>query len=184
MRIFIGIKINPNAVFLNVYNVLKDTLCDDGIKWVNSSNLHLTLRFLGEIDSGQLNLLKDALKRMDNEKPIEFAIEGVGFFKNRKAPKVLFFKLKNTKQLHLIQNRVENIVIKCGFQYENRAYKPHLTLGRIKYLNKKNRFFNLLEKYKHTAIQKVECTELIIFQSVLQPTGPQYVPLLNVQLNG
>lgn len=183
MRVFAAIKIVPNSTLINVYDEIKSTFKEEKIKWVEENNLHITIKFFGEIENTEVECLKQALLKCKAEKTFGFAIEGVGVFKSGRHPKVMYFGLKNLYSLLEFQQRVESFCVTCGFKPRRRTFTPHLTLGRIKFIKQISPFYAFVEKYKTIPIQQVVVNELILYQSILKPTGAVYKPLFSVQLN-
>jgi len=73
-----------------------------------------------------------------------------------------------------LAKEIEEQVVTCGFDREEKTFRPHLTLGRIKSVENRNRFFSILDEMPTEEYQKVEVKELILFQSILKQTGPEY----------
>ena len=184
IRIFVAIKIHPEKLLDDIISDFQRELESEKIKWVDSSNLHLTMRFIGESTRNQVEKLKSNLKVVENTiSSFRFDIFGAGFFKNKGNPRVLFLKIKNKEKLELLNEVIEEAVQDAGFEKEERGFKPHLTIARIKFLEDKQTFYSLIEKYSEQDIQSVEVSEFILYQSILNQRGPKYIPLQKVKLN-
>lgn len=178
MRTFIAIKITPANKLLELGFVLKKALIGESIKWVNENNFHLTLRYLGETTTGQAiqtEMLLETLTR--NLHPFSFSLKGLGFFKNRNQPRVLFLNVENDLVLKQLTGDLEKQIVSLGFNVEEREFKPHLTLARIKFIKNKNTFYSFVKNFADTEIQKAEVSEIIFFQSILDSDGPIYKPI-------
>jgi 2'-5' RNA ligase len=183
-RTFIAIKIIPKNTLIQLFSRLKVHLNDEDIKWVEPNNFHLTLRFLGNTSATQVEEIKTGLENIAcNYKCFSFNLKGLGFFKNNGKPKVLFAKTEETQTLKLLTTEIENLIVRFGFEKETRDFNPHLTLGRIRFLNEKHKFFLLVQKFAETEIQKVNVSELIFYQSILNSTNPIYSPIKIIKLN-
>lgn len=178
LRTFIAIKICPEPRLVSLMEDLKKEFSNDKIKWVEASNLHLTLKFLGDTTKDEIETVKKCLQRVTAEhKKFQVQIRGLGVFKNKGAPKVLFLKFSHSDELKRLADAVENELAKAGFKKESRRFKPHLTLGRITYLNDKSNFYKVVNKKKDVEIQKNLISELIFYSSILRPQGPVYEPI-------
>lgn len=183
IRTFIAIKIEPEAELLDKWEKLRNSLSDEEIKWVNQNNLHLTLRFLGETTRYQVQELKNLLEELSSEfSPFQFYLKDIGYFQSNRKPKVIFVNSTNTNALEELASAINYQVEKAGFVKERRSYKPHLTLGRIKYINNQKRFYQLIENNKKSICQKVIVSGFVLYESILKPTGPIYKSLQTFKL--
>jgi len=78
---------------------------------------------------------------------------------------------------------VEEKIVLLGFSHAEKAFNPHLTLGRIKFIQDKDVLYSLVNKYKSTFIQQVTVSEIIFYQSILSSEGPTYNPIKIIKLN-
>ncbi len=182
-RTFIAVKIEPEPELLEQMDSCRENLAGEAIKWVEENNLHLTLKFLGDTTEIQIAEIKKALDKIASQfHPFTFLLEGVGYFKSGGEPKVVFAGIKNFTVLQQLAGDIETGLEKLGFEKETRAFKPHLTLGRIKFLKNKRQFFDCVEKFKNTKFQQVNINEILFYQSILKPHGPVYLPLKTFKL--
>ncbi|WP_372650603.1 RNA 2',3'-cyclic phosphodiesterase [Draconibacterium sp.] len=178
IRTFIAIKITPNKEVLKLLQHFKNQFSNDRINWIDPNNLHLTLRFIGNTTREQLYELVDRLELLISEKPkFEITLKGTGYFKSKNQPRVLFIKLNESEELLQLVPEIEKQVVACGFDGEQKTFRPHLTLGRIKSVENRARFFSILDEMLTEEYQKVEVKELMLFQSILKQTGPEYRPI-------
>jgi len=168
-RCFIGIKVTWPGYEKFRYELIKKDFIFG--KWVENSNLHLTLKFLGEISQENLNILKNALEN-HNLKKFKINFHSLGCFPNSQNPKVLFIKVKG--DFHPIKSFIENTCFNLNFEKEEREFIPHLTLVRIKKLKRKNLFLRLLNEYQNKEFFSMEVKEFHIFESKLTSYGPIY----------
>jgi len=175
IRTFIAIKITPNAEVQKLLQHFKNRFSNDRINWVDPNNFHLTLRFIGNTTREQLYELVDRLEDLFSEQSkFEITLEGAGYFKSKNQPRVLFIKLNESEELLQLVSEIEKQVVDCGFDGEQKTFRPHLTLGRIKSVENSSRFFSVLDEMPTKKYQKIEVKELILFQSILKQTGPKY----------
>ncbi|BEQ14028.1 RNA 2',3'-cyclic phosphodiesterase [Desulfoferula mesophila] len=134
MRSFIALEM-PNQVkdfAAGLIRELKPTGAD--VKWVEPVNLHLTLKFLGEVDPGATADIITAVERAcAGRPPLELAAQGCGAFPGPRAPKVVWLGLAgDIEPLAGLARAIEAALMPLGFEPEQRAFKPHLTLGRVR----------------------------------------------------
>lgn len=133
MRIFIAACV-PEPIRESLSR-LQSSLFDEGlrhIRWVRSSEVHLTLRFCGEISSQARGLLSEKLAPGAPFLPFEARIGTFGVFPKRGAPRVLFLGLEPSSALVALANWVEKRVQEAGLPPESRPFQPHLTVGRFR----------------------------------------------------
>jgi len=183
MRTFIAIKIMPEKKLLDIVSSIRKSLEGEAISWVDTNNLHLTLRFLGETSDAHVLKIKHLLDNISqNYHRFQFNLKGVGFFKSKNQPRVLFLSVENDLLLKQLAAEIEEMVISLGLSWEEKLYNPHLTLGRIKFLQNKNAFYSLADELNGAEIQSVTVSEIIYYQSVLSSAGAIYKPIHQVHL--
>lgn len=183
LRTFIAIKINPAPKLLEVTARCRELFENEAIRWVGSNNLHLTLKFLGETSEKQVQEIITNLENMAAQvSPFSLQLNGLGYFESGRQPKVLFAGVQELEEMKTLAQKIEEDFVLLGFEQEERKFNPHLTLGRIKFLKDKKRFYSFVEKYKNIEFQTVQVCEIIFYKSILNPRGPEYVPLAIVQL--
>ncbi|AOY74907.1 RNA 2',3'-cyclic phosphodiesterase [Clostridium formicaceticum] len=131
MRLFIGIDL-PDKMKQNLFQ-LQSELRGYGIKgsWKSVANLHITLEFLGELETDAIPVLTNSLiKVASNHKPFKLSVKGLGAFPSFKKPNILWSALgENLTQLHHLRNELHAELIKSGYRLEERPFKPHITLA-------------------------------------------------------
>lgn len=179
LRTFIAVKISPEPQLLKVYANLKKSLHDEAIKWVNEKKLHLTLRFIGETTESQIHEIAEELDHLiPGFQPFRIRLKGLGYFKNKGYPRILYIKTENVEPLKEITEEIENhLCNNLGLEREQRKFKPHLTLARIKNLKQAEEFYELIKPYREMDFQQTTISEVILYRSILQPDGPSYQPL-------
>lgn len=184
IRTFIAIKIIPEKKLAELFSHLRNSLKGEEIKWVDINNLHLTLRFLGETDRKQVTEINNVLESVsDSFQPFQFEINGVGVFKNKMQPRVLFLSVLNNPVLNQLANEIRGKLNIMGFDEDEKSFNPHLTLGRLKYIENKDAFYALANRYSTEKIQQVTVSEITFYQSILSSDGPTYKPLKIIKLN-
>lgn len=104
------------------------------VKWVRPESMHLTLRFLGDIDTSNVAQITSAMKTScENLHSFNLKLADTGAFPNTKSPRVIWVGLQgDMEKLGLLHHNLQRTLSKMGFKPDNRAFSPHLTLGRIR----------------------------------------------------
>lgn len=102
-----------------------------GARWVAPDQIHLTLRFIGDVDSSVFTEVREMLTEINCE-PFSLQLEGIGFFPPRGNPRVLWVGVRKNERLVQLRNRLESLLIRGGLEPEGRKYSPHITLARLK----------------------------------------------------
>ena len=156
------------------------------IRWAKTGSIHLTLKFFGNITDRDIRNITDALQaRAPALGPVPVAIGTLGVFPNLSRPRVLWVGVtEGVKELSALQAQVETALEAEGFTREERPFRPHLTLGRMKADRQIDGLDKAVEDHKGFAAGKFTATEMILFRSDLKPTGPVYTPLAKFKLGG
>jgi RNA 2',3'-cyclic 3'-phosphodiesterase len=183
-RLFAAIKITPDENFLKIYFGLMKGLHFAKINWVRPENMHLTLKFFGETPEGQVekidSIMSDSLAAYT---PLNIVIKNTGIFGSSYNPKVIWFGTEKSEILkNLAENLLENLDVN-GFFRDRQNFVPHLTVGRIKDVQNKQLFQNVVDQYKNSFIQEVQVESIILFESLLSPSGPQYKKISEYSLS-
>ena len=105
-----------------------------GVRWVDPKGIHLTLKFLGNIDAGLVEKVLDSMiQSARSSAPFSLELSGLGVFPGRRAPRVLWAGIGgDLDALGSLQRELEIILAAQGFQREERGFNPHLTIGRVR----------------------------------------------------
>ncbi len=174
-RIFTAVKVHPNDRFFEVFDALKQGCSHDRITWVDPANIHITLKFFGETAEERIPAITSLLSEICGHfNPFELQLRGTGIFGSSYQPRVVWIGIaKNPTLIELgqeILDRVESI----GFNKDRQNFVPHLTLGRIKKIDNKKRFFELIGRYRERVISTETVREVHLIESRLFPDGPRY----------
>jgi len=174
-RLFIAIKIIPIRKLNEAYSDIKNELKIEKIRWVNTENLHFTLKFLGDTDENKIPEIIESLNKVSKvNKKSNVSIFGLGEFPNINRPRVIWLGMKDYDSIKLLNNDIEQSMRLLGFEKNDYEFKPHLTIGRIKYLKNKELLKKLYAKYKSTYFQSLEVDEFQLFESDLSSGKPVY----------
>ena len=178
MRAFIAVEV-PEHIRNLVYEFIQSEAKRElPIKWVVFENLHITLKFLGEIDEKKRSETGSVIAQT-GKKYSRFTVrlEGLGCFPNPRNPRVLWVGVKEgNTELCDIAGELEKQLASLGFKEEKR-FHPHLTIGRIKKFCKVD---DILAK--HISTDEFGIDSLVLFKSTLKPDGPVYERLDRFQL--
>lgn len=143
--------------------------------WPRAENLHLTLKFLGEIERSRVEELSNAATRaVQNTRPFNLIIEGAGAFPTRGVPRVIWLGIKDSSDgLSRLQSNLEAECVNIGFPREERPFHPHLTLARIRAPQGARELARLHQETGFEAIE-FNVTELSVMRSELGPGGSRY----------
>jgi 2'-5' RNA ligase len=184
MRAFIAFELPTE--FTRLAADLQARLQRQGLKmrWVRPGNIHLTLRFLGEIPSEQSCALAQAMgTAAAGSAPIQLSAQGLGVFPSPRKPRVLWIGLGGqTDRLGQLVARLESELASLGIAREDRPFKAHLTLARIQTAVDAVRLQSAIESCGGYAPMPFPAAEMVLFQSDLRPQGPIYTPLARVAL--
>lgn len=171
MRTFISIEI-PDDQKKIVWNSIQEfKRLNLPVKWVEYENLHITLKFLGEIDEKKLAQILPVLSSISNNtKSFSMQLESFGCFPGIRNPRVLWAGVsQGTNEIISLAEQLENGLVKFGFKKEGKKFHPHLTIGRIKTFCKVDDIINTSIK-----TEPFNVNEFILFKSTLLSTGPVY----------
>ncbi len=184
IRAFLAIEL-PDALrsgLAQVQEELKKSRAD--VRWVAPGNIHLTLKFFGNVPEDEIGPLAQAAREAAAETvPLQLQATIAGAFPSSNAPRVIWLGLGG-EVLPLTQlfYRLEKAFATLGYPPEGRAFNPHLTLGRVKSSANRDKLARMLEKLPPVDWPPFTVKELILFQSVLSPQGSKYTPLKVIPL--
>jgi 2'-5' RNA ligase len=150
------------------------------VAWVPAANLHLTLRFIGSIGEELVEGVTGACRRVAARHPVhEARAAGVGAFPSVDKPGVLWAGVDASAPLSALQRDVEAAMVELGFDKEERAYHPHVTVGRIK----ESRGGSAAELWKSNAVMgSSPLSEIVVYESRTRSAGAEYVARARVPL--
>lgn len=179
MRTFIAIEIEPSIKekISELINKLSQTGARVG--WVKKESIHLTLKFLGEVDEKKIKEVSERLKEISSRtKPFKIRIEGAGWFPEGSLnPRVLWIGIKYPEQLRVLWKGIEKEMKELGFKEEERDFSPHITIGRVKEKERISAVLEILKKFMTTFFGETEVKSIVLFKSVLKPDGAEYTPI-------
>ena len=154
------------------------------VRWVAVGNIHLTLKFFGNVPEDDLMALAQAAREAAaQEEPFQLQVTIAGAFPNMKSPRVIWLGLGgDVIPLAQMYQQLEQAFAALGHLPEGRAFAPHLTLGRVKSPANRHRLAMALEKLPPLNWRPFQVNEIILFKSTLTPQGSIYTPLQVIPL--
>jgi RNA 2',3'-cyclic 3'-phosphodiesterase len=154
------------------------------VRWVAVGNIHLTLKFFGNVPDEEIGALALAARQAAaTSAPLQLQVTGAGAFPSPQAPRVVWLGLGGeVLPLTHLFHQLEKAFTALGHLPEGRAFNPHLTLGRVKSPANRERLAKLLTTLPPLNWPPFTVKELILFQSVLSPQGSKYTPLKVIPL--
>lgn len=156
-----------------------------GVKWIEPKNYHVTLKFFGSIDETKMApaIQKTVEENLGEAQPVTLFCEGIGAFPRWEYPKVIWTGLKGEAEgLIALQKNLEIAFEKLGFPKENREFKLHLTLARVKSLQGPAAWIRDLERMVATKFGTVTVDHLTLYKSQLTKAGSIYTALKTFNL--
>lgn len=174
-RLFVAVDVRLSEPFQVLSAQLKQQLCLDKIVWVNANLHHLTLRFLGQTPEPYILPLKQALTKLAAENhAFSLEINKLGVFGSKHSPQVIWLGFQDFEPFRQLFLQLEPQLSAIGFEPNYGNFVPHLTLGRIKQIQNKKRFWELVTALQPKESQVVRVDSLLLIQSRLTPQGPIY----------
>src|SRR3989304_2268918 len=178
MRTFVAIELPPELTSQidQLQTVLRKTGAD--VSWVKSQNVHITLKFLGEVKEEKIEDVYQATElSVKGLRNFQVNLQGLGGFPNLKRPRVIWIGVEKGKEvLAELYPKVEEQFFKIGFAKENRDFTPHLTIGRVKSPKHLEKLASEINKTTFET-EDFEVKEVVVMKSTLFPTGAVYTPL-------
>lgn len=179
IRSFIAIDLPPG-----VQKALDGLGCgfqktDAPVAWVKADRIHLTLKFLGNVSEDAIPEIKAALDRIAaGTVPFRLQAAACGAFPSIKQMRVVWVGLRgDSEPLAMLQKQVEAAMVPFGFPPEDRPFKPHLTLGRVKGRQHLRALQEALLAQQGFETEPFDVIELVLYKSELRPEGARYTPL-------
>jgi 2'-5' RNA ligase len=176
IRCFIAVKV-PQHILEEIDNYLMHLrrIASD-VRWVKVHGIHVTLKFLGEIEPKLVDQVKNSLISITGVvEPFHLSVQGSGCFPNTRKPRVFWLGLQQNPEndLFRIYKWIENKLDIHGFEREKRKFSPHLTVGRVR---KEQNFAPLFDYIKKNPFSKssFQVNSIVFMRSILKPSGAEY----------
>ena len=175
-RIRTFFAVDPSAEVHRRLVEMKTLLADCGaaVRWVRDDGLHVTVKFLGPVTPDTLDRLRQALRQCGPAfRPFSLRIRGLGVFPNPRQPRIVWAGI-DSEEFTCLARLVEEAAARFGFEPERRAFRPHITLGRVRGTRGWPRLHGLLEAHGEHDFGVCEVADLVAYSSDLRPSGAVY----------
>lgn len=188
IRAFIALPITPK-LRLDIQNhtiALRKKLSRPLVRWVAAENVHLTLKFLGNVSDKQIAELKDLLNaEVAQHAPFTLQIGGIGAFPSKDRPRVIWVGVEKSESLFSLQKCIERVAGRIGVEAEKSRFAAHLTIGRVNQRargEERRRIRPILDETNVPILGKVTVKSVHLFQSELKTSGAVYYVLHRANL--
>ena len=174
-RVFAAIKPVASDEIAQLYHSLKSTFRTEKIKWVDLNNIHLTLKFFGETPENKIQEIHQVLGDISlNNTSFLLQFKDLGIFGSSYKPKVIWLGIEENPQLINLATSMIQQMERIGFIADRQNFVPHMTIGRIKHLEDKHRFFDRFQQIKSFESDAQAIDKFHLIESKLYATGPEY----------
>ena len=188
LRAFIAVEI-PHTLRQAIRDntdSLRRALGDSLVRWVPCDNLHVTLKFLGDISSANVGMLADMLTaEAGRVPPFPIRISGLGSFPTPKRARVLWVGLHAPAGLAALQHGIESAAAKLGYEAQERPFSPHLTIGRVRQqatASDGQSIRQALERTQVGDLGETDVSSVHLYKSDLNRNGAVYTRLFSAHL--
>jgi RNA 2',3'-cyclic 3'-phosphodiesterase len=187
VRTFIAIDMGSEiqSKLDRVLDHLKTVLKTTSIRWVPARNIHLTLKFLGDVSVKNISAIQDVLQAVAGQQhPFEIQVGNLGAFPSPRRARVIWVGVEAPADLNALQHNIENELARLGYVREDRPFSPHLTLGRVSndHPSTGGQLINqALDEYTPGILGTVAISSVQLFRSDLQPGGSRYTSLFTAK---
>ncbi len=178
MRLFVAIDL-PEEVKESIWNVSERLKRIKGLKVVERENLHITLKFLGEVKESSIKEISERLSGINSE-PFSVSVEGIGSFPSKKRPRVIWVGINRGYDEILLLKKKIDVSLSPMFGSEKR-FSPHITIARAKYPLKWSLIDDVISGFREQIFGGFEVLGFSLKKSILKPEGPLYSDILNVR---
>ena len=176
MRLFIGLKL-PKKQKMRIHRAARPLREDRlPVRWVEPDNLHVTLKFLGEVRGDRVAAIEEAMSGVASEtRAFTAELGGLGAFPTVRRPRTIWMGVEATPELRCLKQDLEWSLADLGFAVETRAFHPHVTLGRAKKNHGAGVFRGLDRRFSDIDFEDVLKVHTVdLMRSRLSPEGPRY----------
>lgn len=188
LRVFIAVEI-PSSIRQAIDSEtesLRAALGRDLVRWVPAENMHLTLKFIGDVSPANVDMFAKMLTaETENCAPFSLTVGGLGSFPTPRRPRIIWIGIHAPAALTSLQHGLESAAARLGYEEEARPFSPHLTLGRVRQpisATDQQKVRVALEKAQVGALGTAEVTAVHLFKSDLKPSGAEYTCLFSAPL--
>ena len=167
IRTFISINIPDMPAVRDAKETLKDI---SGI--AVPRDIHMTLRFLGDVDVKKIERLSKQMSSLKNYPPFDVSMKGLGAFPNVRDPRIVWIGAELRAPFYDILSEIDGVLDSLSIEYDKKPFKAHVTVGRVK--RRSEPLIDLLNKHRSLEMGSFRCTEILLMSSVLTPSGAKH----------
>jgi len=188
LRVFIAVEIplSIRQAIQDQTKSLRAALGRDLVRWVPPENMHLTLKFIGDVSPANVDTLSQMLTAETQTcAPFSLTLGGLGSFPTPRRARVIWIGIQAPAALTTLQRGIESAAARLGYEEETRPFSPHLTLGRVRQpigASDQQKVRGALEKTQVGALGTAEVTAVHLFKSDLKSSGAEYTRLFSAPL--
>lgn len=182
IRAFAAVEIRPNREIVSLIEELKSL--DVRVKTVEPNNMHLTIKFFGNIGEKEVGTISEGMKAFSDMAPFEISLSKVGAFPSRKRPKVIWIGVEKSERLEELWKSMEEISAKAGIPADKREFSPHLTIGRVKGTRNPGELRDFIKAHEDDDFNARQIKEIKLKKSQLTPAGPVYSDIFTAVFRG
>lgn len=184
VRAFIAVEIRDRALLerlVEVQDMIRRTGAD--VKLVEAENIHVTLRFLGEVLQSQVMQVIDSMKELSFKK-IEMELRGLGAFPDLRYMNVIWVGItRGAPELASLSREIEPMVRAAGVPSERRGFSSHITIARVRSRRGKEQLTQIVSEKTDENFGSMPVESIVLKKSVLMPQGPIYSNIYEVEAN-
>ena len=183
-RLFIAVEIENREVYNNILRI-RDVFkgINANLKFVEDENIHLTIRFIGEVPQSLIPEIINAMKPASNIESFDMKVEGLGAFPSDVRPRVIWIGVsEGVEKLRSLRNTIEVGLRRLGIRPERQEFSPHITLARVKSSRNIDKVSKLILEFKNYVAGVTRVTKVKLKRSILRPQGPLYIDIHEVKL--
>ncbi len=183
MRCFIALSISDPVKrnILEFIDLLKRY--DANVRWLSREGIHITLKFLGDVDESKIVKIEDSLRTVSAMTGrFSLEIRGAGVFPDFSRPGVLWVGAGESEKLTRLHSDMEEALCRIGFSRDKRRFRPHVTIGRVKSPVGIRTLLKELRSHKESVFGTIDIKEVDLMKSTLKPSGAVYERIFSAPL--
>jgi 2'-5' RNA ligase len=149
-----------------------------GARWVRPEGIHVTLKFIGQVEAAQAEAIQEALRTIGSDQPVEMQFQGWGFFPNQRRPRVLWCGVQASPNLAKLAADIENALEALAIPKQSQRFVPHLTLARIEEGKVRrdgiDQLVNAVNGLETASFGLTQQRQFHLYQSLTKPSGAEY----------
>ena len=179
MRLFVALEIPAGvrdnlAALVQELRTLTQEARDNRPRWARAENLHVTLKFIGEVARERLDGIRGALAAVRSERPADLAFRGLGFFPNERHPRIFWAGIEASENLQSLAAEIDRSLEAFGVARERRAFAPHLTLARFQPPGLPEKLRSAIQREIAREFGSLHTHEFHLIESRLKSSGAEY----------